>query len=740
MSQLNARAALLIALFLAATPSRVAAAEPLKPQPVQARRVSGPITLDGKLDENDWKNAPALDRLWELFPGNQIPAPERTETRFLYDDHFLYVGFRLPLNDPSRLRRPFVRRDRVGSTHDYVQVYLDPQGSGQAATFFRVNARGTQSDGVRDEAQQSETTDPDFAWDVKSAIDEKGWSSELRIPLSTLRISKRGAQTWNVIVTRGVPRDQNTQMATAPFPRNSSCFICLASKLSFSDLAPKTERLIMEPSLVTTVRRNSGSFGNSTKFDPEPSFDAKWLALPGAAVDLTINPDFSQVEADSPQLTANQRFAINLPEKRRFFREGSDLIGTVLPILYTRTITAPDYGLRFTQRSTGLNGTAFLARDGGRGLIIEPGLLSSSGATPDFDSKVGFAHVTDRFGSLLIGALGAAKANDDGSYNALGGIDATWQNSTDRLIGQFIASKTRNPDRADLLDQWQGQKLSGIAALAQWDHNTDKLVWTLAYKRFDFGFRDWVGFVPRVGYNKYSAYLKTPHYFSSRLINEVSPYVSYDRLEAIDRKGHEADPALGVYIGGLKALSVDLSWHPRLEVLAENGDERKVHQFQWNASIYPGSLIPVITFNGILGTDVDYANGEVVPTTNLSAVVRLRPLDSLELEARYSCLHFGDAPGGRARLTETIPELLATYYFGSAFYVLGDVQLHHAKRHFPFVQDDRSSLSSIQFVWEPTLKWHGYLGVRSGQVRALDPGERGRSTEIYLKITRRVTV
>jgi hypothetical protein len=113
--------------------------------------------LDGKLDENDWKNAPALDRLWELFPGNQIPAPERTETRFLYDDHFLYVGFRLPLNDPSRLRRPFVRRDRVGSTHDYVQVYLDPQGSGQAATFFRVNARCTQSDGVRDEAQQSET-------------------------------------------------------------------------------------------------------------------------------------------------------------------------------------------------------------------------------------------------------------------------------------------------------------------------------------------------------------------------------------------------------------------------------------------------------------------------------------------------------------------------------------------------------------------------------------------------------
>src|SRR5262249_46286014 len=149
--------------------------------------------------------------------------------------------------------------------------------------------------------QQTETTDPDFPWDVRSAIDTKGWSSELRIPLSTLRISKRGAQTWNVIVTRGVPRDQNTQMATAPFPRNSSCFLCLASKLSFPDLTPKAERLILEPSLVTTLRNSSGSFGGGTEFDPEPSFDAKWLAYPGAAVDVTVNPDFSQVEADSPQ-------------------------------------------------------------------------------------------------------------------------------------------------------------------------------------------------------------------------------------------------------------------------------------------------------------------------------------------------------------------------------------------------------------------------------------------------------
>ena len=209
-------------------------------------------------------------------------------------------------------------------------------------------------------------------------------------------------------------------MATAPFPRNSSCFICLASKLSFSDLAPKTERLIMEPSLVTTVAKQR-SFGNSTKFDPEPSSMPNGWRFRAHAVDLTINPDFSQVEADSPQLTANSA-AINLPEKGASSRR----IGphrTVLPILYTEPSPRPimaSGSLSVRPASTGLP-----PRQGRRARAhhrTRP--LSSSGATPDFAFKVGFAR-NGRW-IALIGALGAARTNDDGSYNALGRL-MTWQ-------------------------------------------------------------------------------------------------------------------------------------------------------------------------------------------------------------------------------------------------------------------------------------------------------------------------
>jgi len=240
---MRAAVVMLLATATATTPAWSAPKPQFVPQPVEARRVTGSITLDGKLDEQDWRNAPALDRLWEYFPLEHATPPERTEARFLYDNRYLYVGFRLFLKDPSTLRKPFVRRDKVGSTHDYVQVYLDPQGSGQTATIFRVNARGTETDGVQDEAKQSESTDPDFEWEERSFIDSQGWTAELRIPLSTLRVSKSGPQAWNVIVTRGVPRDQNTQMATAPWPHNGSCFQCLASKLTFPDLRSEERRV-----------------------------------------------------------------------------------------------------------------------------------------------------------------------------------------------------------------------------------------------------------------------------------------------------------------------------------------------------------------------------------------------------------------------------------------------------------------------------------------------------------------
>ncbi|MEO5867659.1 MAG: carbohydrate binding family 9 domain-containing protein [Sphingomonas sp.] len=731
------KSGLVAAATLLPVAAHAANCEQIAPQPANAAHTTAPITFDGRLEETDWQRATPLNKFYEDYPLNCATPPEATDIRFLYDDQYLYVGIRASLHDASKLRKPFVRRDKVGSSHDYVQVYLDPLGTRRSSYLFRVSARGVETDGLQDEGKQTESVDPDFTWEVHSAIDDKGWTAELKIPLSTLRIAHAGKQDWTVIATRGVPRDQNTQMATAPFPRNNSCFLCHASTLSFADLAPHTEHVIVTPSISASVRRDSGVMGHGDHFHVQPSLDAKWLPYAGAAVDLTIHPDFSQVEADSPQLSANNRFAINLPEKRPFFREGSDLIGTPLPVLYTRTIAAPDYGLRFTHRSTSINGTAFFAQDGGRPAIIEPGLLSSTLGLPDFDSKVGFAHVVAGFGTAQGGALGAIKTNSDGSYNVVGGFDGSWATAKDHVFGQVTYSATRNPNRADLVSTWLGQHESGAAALAQWDH-TSTLVWSLRYTRYDPGFRSWLGYVPRVGYQDEYALVQRPYYFTSKFLNSVAPYAKVDLLEAIGARGYERDPAIGTSITGAHNLNIDVSYHPDTVVLTEQGAERHTSSIQWTAFFNPVARVPLIELDGLAGRQVDFATGDVVPALTLSAIARTRPLDRLELEARYSLSRLGGASGGGTRLNETIREVLATYFLAPDFYILADAQFYYTERLFPTVERDRSSLISVQASWKVTPKLQSYFGVRSGAQQPEVLAARGRSTEVYLKLSRRL--
>lgn len=732
------------ALARAAAPVSVSHAA----QSTAAVRVRNAVTLDGRLTEPDWHRAQPLDRFFETYPGDRTAAPEKTEVRLLYDDRFLYVGFRLSLKDRTGLRTPFVRRDKVGSSHDYVQIYLDPQGSRRGSYLFRVNVRGTRTDGYQNEGQQTETLDPDYDWDVATSIDPDGWSAELRIPLSTLRIARAGAQAWSVVVTRGVPRRQNRQMATAPFPHDAACFLCYASTVTFPDLKPTQERLILTPSATLTdtrdsrrLRRGSGlgrGQGRAQGLSFQPSLDAKWLPLDGAAVDLTLNPDFSQVESDQALLTANQRFALSLPEKRPFFREGADLISTAIPAIYTRSVAAPDYGLRFTRRGAGTEGTAFIARDGGRPGIIEPGLLGSDLVLPDFDSYDGFVRVRRNFAGGDLGILAAAKINTDNSRNLVGGLDVSHATSSDRITGQMLLSRTRNPNRPDLEPSWAGQGLGGSAATLEWNHS-GRNVWTVRYQRFTHGFRSWLGYVPRVGYQQEHIAFYHPFYSTATLLNTIEPYVAVDAVQAVgERSGHEHDPAAGIILAGFKNLSADLSYHPDTVVLDGAGIERRTRFVAWSLSINPASRIPVIGITGQKGRVVDYATGQVVPGTTLGLRAVARPLDRVEIELRRDSNDLGGGNGEPHRLHETVQQVIATYYFQPAFYVLLNYQDYRTRRRVPTSTADHAAAASVQFNWQAGRGVQAYWGVRSSNTDAGLAGARGRSTELYLKLSKTI--
>jgi hypothetical protein len=710
------------------------AAEPIKTgEPVTASRASGRIVLDGKLDEPDWRTAQSLESLLEYWPGDLTPPAEHTAIRFLYDDRYLYVAFRCDLKDISKLRKPFVRRDKVNSTLDYIQVYLDPLGGRRSAYLFRVGAEGSRADGYQDEAKQTETTDPDYDWDVHTSIDAKGWTAELRIPLTTLRISQAGSQKWSMLVTRGVPRKDNTQLATAPFPHNASCFLCRANTLTLPDLTPKTDNLLITPRVSAVGARDQAPFAHADRFAVQPSLDVKWLPYAGAALDLTVKPDFSQVEADQAQLTSNVRFAISLPEKRPFFREGVDLTSLPIPAIYTRTVSAPVWGVRFTHRSEDLNATAFAARDTGRAPIVEPGFLFSEEALPDFNSRVAFARARQSLGAFDAGGVVISKRNTDGSFNTVTGADGVWGSSTDRVTAQLLQSWTREPNRPDLLPAWTGQSVDGLAALAQWDHAGPSIISTVRYSRYDDGFRSWLGYVPRVGYQDAYVKVQNTRYLKDSWLIEVGPYAGFERIEGLDQKGHEGGVFFGSDIQGPHNLILDLGLYPKNQVLTVTGEERTTSYAKASLNLNPSGWLPLITATATAGQMIDFATGEVVDGMSLDSTVRVRPVDRLEIEGRLAGTRLGGL--NATHLAETVTGVTATWFFNARFYALVNWQEYRSDRRFPVGGLDRSTLASLQFSWEPTGSTGVYWGVRSAHDMPY-AGPHTRSTEVYLKLSR----
>jgi hypothetical protein len=728
----------LLGLPVRPIPAAAAAAAPetTLAAPIEARRITGPIHLDGRLDEPDWQRAPALDRLLEIYPGDRSAPPERTAARFLYDDRYLYIGVHNFLRDPSLLRAPFVRRDKVVSSMDYLQIYLDPAGAKRGAYLFRINARGVKTDGLQDEAKQTETLDPDFDWSVATQIGDQGWTAEFRIPLTALRVTKTGRQRWSVIVLRRTPRSQNVLFSSAPWPHDTSCWICYASPLDFADLAPAPDNLLLLPSFGIEARHDQGALGRGRHVRLHPSLDAQFLPAPGAAIDLTIKPDFSQVEADAPLLTANARFALDLPEKRPFFREGLDLVDTKLPLVKTRSVAAPDFGLRGTYRSADANATMFVARDVGRPGLIEPGLRSSDTVFPDFGSDVAFGHGKLGFGAGDAGLLVAVKRNDDGSFNRVAALDASWGDSEDRIVGQAAAAETKTPNRPDLLAAWHGQRRVGTAASLQWDH-TGETLWSARYEVYAPGFRSWLGYVPRVGYQAAWFDLRRVLHPDLPPLNDIAPYLQYDQLQAIGQNGREGGFAIGALAHAVRNTIVDVALHSATRVLTEQGGERSVTYVKWTASSNPRAMLPLLQLDGTAGEMVDFATGMVVPGVTLAAALRLQPLDRLELEGRWSASRLGRGAAG-PRLRETATELLATWHFAPGVYALADLQWYRTSRTVPAAVSYTSQLASLQLAWEAAADTQLYAGVRSGALHRQDPLQQGRSSEVYLKLTRQL--
>src|SRR5580765_1038023 len=380
--------------ILAAEPPAEPPAQPSIPAtvapPIRIARATGPIVIDGDPSEAAWKDAAPVETWFETNPGDNVEPKARNVGRLAYDDKYLYAAFEFDDPEPKNIRAPYADRDNVDSTTDYGGIILDPDNDRKTAILFLANPRGIQYDSINSDTNGNEDNAPDWFWDSAAKINDHGWTLEIRIPFSSLRYPKGNPQTWGVMLYRNWPRDRRYQMFSTRLPRGSSCFICNEQTLEgLSDLPPGGNWVVAPYAVARQESTPRGDLGTDL-VNPAPDYDAgidtKWTPNAGTTLDLTYNPDFSQIESDVAQITANERFALFFPEKRPFFLEGIDLFNTPLQAVYTRTITDPLWGARATGKLGDTSYTALLTHDDGGGTVIIPGPDGSQFADQDFES------------------------------------------------------------------------------------------------------------------------------------------------------------------------------------------------------------------------------------------------------------------------------------------------------------------------------------------------------------------
>ena len=347
---------LLLAPSVAVAQSHPDAARDAPPAVVAVRR-SGPIRLDGRLDEPARRAASPATGFTQQQPNEGKPATQRTEVRFLYDDDALYIGARMwDTKAASGVTARLARRDDDPQS-DELQISLDPFHDRLHFVEFDVDPAGWRGDA----SDGDNSWDP--VWQAATRVDATGWTAEIRIPLSQLQFSSDSVQTWGLELTRLIHRNQEKDLWA--FYRldqtGGPSFYGTLTQLMIHHAALRAELL---PYAVTRTERLGTANPRSPFYDPHPTAvrfggDLKYLLSNNFTLSATVNPDFGQVEVD-PAVVNLSAFETYFSEKRPFFVQGSSVFdfgrpgcnincGFGLDLFYSRRIGAAPPGAELAE-------------------------------------------------------------------------------------------------------------------------------------------------------------------------------------------------------------------------------------------------------------------------------------------------------------------------------------------------------------------------------------------------------
>lgn len=455
-------------------------------------RVSRPPKLEDFVKGTPREAEARVSDFRQREPGDGVPASQQTVAYLSYDDKNLYVVF-VCTDDPAKVRAHLAKHDSVAGD-DFVGIILDTFHDHQRGFEFLVNPLGIQQDGIAAE-NASDDYSFDTLWHTEGKLTGNGYIVWVAIPFRSLRFTNAEKQTWGIGLARMIVR--NNELSFWPYmTRRISSFSRQLGHLEGIERASPGRNMQLIPYTALSQSRfldaaKSGGAGFRSETEVRPGLDAKMVVRNALTLDFTLNPDFSQVESDDPQVTVNQRYEVFFPEKRPFFQENAGFFKTPETLFFSRRIADPQFGARLTGKvgHWALGGLFADDRAPGRQLASDDPGHGARALNGVFSLRREFS------GQSSIGLL-ATTREFAGSGNQVISVDERIQFRPNWYIGGQALGTFDRASQGGL--QGPGPRLSGYEYSVGLDHHVRHSDYSSSYVDISPNVRVPLGFLRRV--------------------------------------------------------------------------------------------------------------------------------------------------------------------------------------------------------------------------------------------------
>ncbi len=479
-------------------------------QPLVPYKTDTAPVIDGILDDQVWQKAPRETGFKTYSPDYGIDMVENTVVYYAYDRENLYFAFKCYDSQPSKIKASINSRDNI-RPDDWICINLDTFNDHQSLYALYCNPLGIQADSKFEGGEEDFSVD--VVWYSEGTIDEEGYAVELRIPFKSIRFSHRAPIEMGVIFERKISRRSEAGTYPPLDPKQGSNFLTQTRPLIFRDIKHYT--LLEVLPAITYSQKSSLEEGKLTSYpgSGDISLTAKYGITSHLVIDGTVNPDFSQVEADAGQVDFNLRYALFYPEKRPFFLEGlekfyygghysGDFLGAVV---HTRTIVNPLVGVK-------LNG-----RIGSKNTVAAVYALDE---LPD-ESPEDYAHFgIFRYKHALakdsfLGGFYTGRERKSG-YNRVFGSDGQLRVNLSSVLGYHVFLSQSRADESSGRNDGHALGLHYFSMTRNW-------IMMFGFQDISENFQTEVGYLTRSGITRFRSGILRMFHLSSGIVRRIDP-------------------------------------------------------------------------------------------------------------------------------------------------------------------------------------------------------------------------